>query len=94
MLRLVLALFVALYTTTATAEHPLPAVPEGLVTTSVIPCTDNDTGESGECSIRHDAEDNTYIVFRQEGNIMFIRQIYTDGRPFIDLWVDDLYNTF
>jgi hypothetical protein len=75
------------------AEQPLPPVPKGITTVNVVECSDVATGEQGQCTLRQDAEGNIYIVFRQEGTIMFIRQVFQNAPP-VDLWVADRFASY
>ena len=77
----------------AWAETPMPDVPVGLHHTGAGDCTDNKTHESGQCVLEADEAGNTYVVFRQDGVIQFIRQTFPDA-PYVDLWVRDTFATY
>ena len=93
-LRLCLALGLALQPIKSTAEtNVLPDVPlGGLVTTNAGDCTDPATGERGHCQMRVDTAGNKYLVFLQDGEVMFIRQIIGDG--FTTLYTNDRFNSY
>jgi hypothetical protein len=88
-----MAFAVALAASSASADHPLPPVPWGLTIINVVECDDTETGERGVCFLKQDAAGNTYIVFRQNDIIMFIRQVFPD-KPYDTLWMADKYATY
>jgi len=93
-LRLCLALGLALQPIKSTAEtNVLPDVPPGgLVTITAGDCTDMATRIRGFCQTRMDTAGNTYLVFLQGEEVMFIRQIIGDG--YTTLYTNDRFNSY
>jgi len=75
------------------SSQELPQVPEGgLLHYKVSDCTDNESGEVGECVISVDRNNNVYMTFLQNERIQFIRKITGDG--YEELYMRDTFNTF
>ena len=75
------------------SSQELPAIPEGgLRTVYETECSDQETGETGYCFIRADVEGNTYMVFKQNDIIMFIRRVIPGG--YETIWMHDRYNSY
>jgi len=77
----------------AVAAQDLPPVPEGgLLHKSSHDCTDNASGEVGECFISVDRNDNVYMTFLQNERIQFIRKMVDGG--YEELYMRDTFNSF
>ena len=77
----------------AVAAQDLPPVPEGgLLHKSVQDCTDNASGEVGECIISVDRNDNVYMTFLQNERVQFIRKIVDGG--YEELYMRDSFKSF
>jgi hypothetical protein len=85
MLRLMLALLIAIAPSGAIAENSMPPRPDGLVPTYYQNCIDEETGQKGQCLITEDEAGNAYLLFGQNGAIMTIRQLTSNGKT-ITLW--------
>ena len=77
----------------ALAAQDLPPVPEGgLLHQRSHDCTDNASGEVGECFISVDRNDNVYMTFLQNESVQFIRKIVDGG--YEELYMRDSFNSF
>ena len=94
MLRIILALCLAAITGASRAEQPMPPMPVGLTFNQFSPCTDDATKAKGDCVVMDDPDGSSWLVFIQDKQVMFIRHIFTDGKPFEDVWVADKFNSY
>ena len=77
----------------ALAAQDLPPVPEGgLLHQSSHDCTDNASGEVGECFISVDRNYNVYMTFLQNERIQFVRKMVDGG--YEELYMRDSFNSF
>jgi len=82
------AILAALLPSTTRADHPLPPVPAGgLTTTSQGDCVDTATQVPGYCIMQRDLMGRIYMVFLIDGLIWEIRHV-TDG-GYTVLWTAD-----
>ena len=77
--------------TCAPANAEPPALPDGLSTGITIPCTDDETGKQGHCTVYAGDNGTGWMVFRRLGRVEFIR--FTEpGQPYVTVWHrDDTY---
>lgn len=71
----------------------LPPVPDGgLIVLYRGDCTDEVSQEQGQCTSEDDVQGNHYLVFKQNGEIQFIRQVTGDG--YKTLYMNPRFNSF
>ena len=92
MLRIFLAIFLLIASPVLANEPPDP--PEGgFVVLFASPCSDDESGEKGECYLLQAVKDGVqYVTFYQGERLMFIRKVVGDS--YETVWVRDSYNSF
>lgn len=79
------AILVALLSICTPALANAPALPDNLSRGVTMPCTDNETGRRGVCTIYRDVDTATWVVFKINGWVEFVR--YSEqGQPYITIW--------
>lgn len=79
--------------TSETISNVMPDVPPGgLSIIARSDCVDAATKEKGQCVQEDDTVGNHYVVFKQDGIIMFIRQVTVDG--YNTIYQSDRFNSF
>ena len=91
-MRALLALSLILLSTMATANHPLPPVPDGLTVTATLDCSDGETGEIGFCIYFIDATGIRWLAFYQRDETAMIRKIAPDG-TYETVWRADWFHS-
>lgn len=81
-----LSLAIALTPMMATADHPIPPVPEGGIRYVMEgECQDNETKAEGYCYGGYTADGTFILTFWQDGELKFIRRVVGDS--YETVWV-------
>lgn len=56
-------------------------------------CTDNATGELGQCMLAFSPSTGIWMMFRQRGTLMFLRNKPHPTLPYVDVWVHPRFSS-
>lgn len=71
----------------------MPPMPQGMTVMQQGECVDNPTQEKGYCVFYQEPDGNSWLVFLQENQVMFLRHIFTDGKPYEQVWTADQFDS-
>jgi hypothetical protein len=82
-----LAIAFTLVGSIALAQSAPPPPPADLVPSGPsISCNDHETREKGVCQIFRSQSTGIWMTFRQNGKLMFLRNVPAPGQPYINVW--------
>ncbi len=88
-----LSILATILTTGLTRADEPPPVPEGGINFVIEgKCTDQETGEKGDCYGGYTNDGTFYVTFWQDGVMMFIRK--STGTGYEPVWVNAQYNSY
>ncbi len=94
MLRTILALCLVGVPLGAKADNLMPPMPVGMTVIQQGDCVDHQTRAKGYCVFYQETGGDGWLVFLQDRQVMFLRHIFADGKPYEQAWTADQFNSF